>query len=52
MMNDIRASLNLQDSNWNYVECSPFSEVNQQTPISDKFNTLQFPRYDGTTDSR
>lgn len=49
-MDDIQAPISSRDSNWNYVACSPFSEVYQQMPILDKFNTVRFDGYYGTTD--
>lgn len=48
-MNDIRAPSSSHDNNWNYIALSPFSIIYQQTPILDKFNTLRFERYNGTT---
>lgn len=34
IINDIRAPSNPQGNDWNYIACSPFSEIYQQIPFS------------------
>lgn len=50
IMNDISTATHSWGDHWNYVEYSPFSEEYQKASVSNKFNTLRFDWYDGTTD--
>lgn len=49
IMNDIRTPAHTRNSSWNYIASSPLSKTTSK-PISEKFNTLCFKQYNGTTD--